>query len=296
MGPAYKSWQESGHSNVTCYGCHGALSIPSLLVHKVKALNELRLHVTDDYKKPINVESHLADDEHEMSSDMCNRCHSVTKREVTATEGIIINHEVHEKKDVHCTKCHNRVGHKTANKHLDKEEKEKEEHYEDHMEMKACMKCHTGEKEKGPKECITCHPKDFELKPKNHKQKKFFPDKHVKMASKDTEYCESCHFKNKKCIDCHKVEMPHPSEGWTKIVKEKEHHSKKGKSDLEGCQQCHKEGVDFCDSCHHANNTGKKWIDVHYERVKKQGAAQPCFKCHEALYCAKCHVTIGKKK
>lgn len=294
MKPDVKSWEASSHSNVTCYGCHGAQTIPSLLVHKVKALNELRLHVTKGFEQPINISSELSENEAEMANSICNRCHSVTQRNVTPNKGIIINHKAHEKEGLLCTRCHNRVAHLTADKYIDTEvRKENPEKYKNRMEMRYCMECHTGKEGKGPKECSTCHPKGFELKPDSHLKDDFFPKKHGKIALQDTEYCKSCHFEAKLCVDCHKTEIPHPTTGWVKKVKDTKHHSVDGKADPKSCQLCHK-GANFCDACHHNNKTGKTWISVHFNVVKKQGAATPCFKCHSALMCAHCHVS-GKK-
>ena len=58
-----------------------------------------------------------------------------------------LTHEAHEKTDIKCSFCHNRVGHET-------------EDHENHMNMTWCFEeCHAGEA--FIKDCNVCHTESF---------------------------------------------------------------------------------------------------------------------------------------
>ncbi len=180
--------------------------------------------------------------------------------------------------------CHNRVGHPGL------------AGYENFMAMEGCYReeCHSlSAGAKAPGKCEACHTKQFDLKPKNHKEADFLPPKHAKMAKEDKKYCNMCHL-GKFCQDCHGpgMEMPHPA----KFVKKE--HGQAGKQSPALCQNCHPQ-VQFCTSCHHkgydetqgsfARPEGEKPAQ-HPILVRAKGA-ESCFKCHGPTYCAHCHVT-----
>jgi hypothetical protein len=254
---------------------------------------------------PINADSELAK---EIPSANCQACHSIEQRKITPSQGIIINHQKHRKKNIACTICHNRVAHPDMEKYaeipeaLKKQAKfsktimvtantleggtAKKEYYVNNLKMVACMRCHDGKT--APDKCETCHTKDFDLKPGNHLAVGWLPKNHADLAGKDSQYCASCH-RASYCYSCHKMDMPHPKADWTKGKKE---HVALGRSNPMVCQTCHT-GQYFCDTCHHKGWEPAKgtWVAVHQFTVRDKGATA-CFTCHNPIYCAHCHVRI----
>jgi nitrate/TMAO reductase-like tetraheme cytochrome c subunit len=304
MGPDVRAWKASSHAEVTCYGCHSEGNIAVFVLHKVESLKEIYLHLSDSFEKPINGESHYAK---KMSNEACERCHSLN-RKVTSSPGVIINHKKHEEEGVTCVTCHNRVGHPDMKGYREEKKPAADakvepvslkpgvespilvegKPYENYMEMRACMSCHTGAKGKGPSKCETCHPANFELKPADHSDPNWRPPVHAEKAKADMGNCLSCH-KQEFCTDCHGVEMPHPEITW------KNEHSKLGQSSPQSCTLCHPQAK-FCDACHHDYDPAKAaWLStqpgasLHMPVVREKGA-EGCFKCHKPTYCARCHV------
>jgi nitrate/TMAO reductase-like tetraheme cytochrome c subunit len=176
------AYEHSTHSEVSCMACHmpaGATPI-EFIFHKSEALGELYLTVTDQFELPLNAESHVA---RTMPSEQCTQCHDMEKREATPSEGVIIDHAIHEENGVACAICHNRVAHnedfQLTLKSPDGEPNQKHEVY---GSMTACFRCHTqGLPVSGPKapgDCYACHPKDMQLKPESHLAEGFFPAGH----------------------------------------------------------------------------------------------------------------------
>lgn len=310
------AYNASSHAKVSCMACHMPVgSDPvSFALHKAEALGELYLTVTNQFGLPLNAHSEVA---LEMRPRQCTQCHS-PNRAFTPSPGIIIDHAVHADNRVTCTTCHNRVAH-PENFELALEGNAK---HDDFMEMTACFRCHTQAGEGPPGTCAACHPEDFELKPPSHLQPGFY-DKgrdsagHARLALESREsseasaaapaeegeaeqdrlapvseidYCGTCHA-GSFCTDCHGVPMPHPA-SFT------EGHGGAGKATPQVCANCHAKGTgasaadaEFCNSCHHkGSDPSKTWIDQHFEVVRASGA-QPCFECHESVYCAECHIS-----
>lgn len=323
MQPYTKAFEKSVHSQMSCLACHGGQGVVEFLVHKVKSVKEPYLHLTNSYHKPINGSGELSK---EMDESLCERCHNLAQRKVTARKDLIINHKKHKKKGIACPVCHNRVAHpdvtlydgESENKSLPNSLKivagfEKKQHYPNRMKMRYCMRCHTGEKDdnKGPKECEACHPPKYIKPPKNHQVTGFLHSTstnngkaeeadyeggggqkalHSQMASFDNEYCQACHDDTKFCIDCHKVEMPHPKTKW------KKDHAKIGQESPDKCWTCHGK-QNFCDSCHHDYDPVKgPWVSEtkgksYHPTIVRDRGAEFCFGCHAPTYCAHCHVT-----
>jgi nitrate/TMAO reductase-like tetraheme cytochrome c subunit len=323
MKPYTEAFKRSVHSQMSCLGCHGGQGVAEFGLHKIKSVKEPYLHLTNSYDIPINGQSELSK---EMKPDLCERCHDLTQRKVTAPKNLKIDHAKHKEHGITCPVCHNRVAHPNVTGYEGQPTKsslpqnlklvagfEKNRYYPDRLKMRYCMRCHTGEKgkNKGPKECKVCHPARYEKKsPQNHKVPGFKfsestgnPDAtpanyqpgnddkkalHAQMAIYDKEYCLSCHEEKKFCYNCHQVEMPHPKK-WNK------QHGEIGKAGPEKCVMCHG-SVNFCDSCHHKYDPSKgKWISdvkgesLHPNVVRERGASF-CFECHDPIYCARCHV------
>ncbi|MDH4139467.1 MAG: NapC/NirT family cytochrome c [Coriobacteriia bacterium] len=183
---AIAGYNASSHSEVSCMACHMPVNANPIIfiIHKAEALGELYLTVTDNFEIPLNAESHYS---LELKSKQCTQCHS-SNRNVTPSDGIIINHVIHEEEGVGCTLCHNRVAHnedspESEPKLKDPTTGEVGHKHPNFMEMTACFRCHGLEAgSDAPGACSACHPADFELKPPSHFERDFYPAGHAEMA------------------------------------------------------------------------------------------------------------------
>lgn len=161
------SYNASSHSQVSCLACHEPVngSPVSFIMAKLRSATELVPAMTRTFELPLNKGSALALSRQEMGDDHCLQCHS-TNRLVTASPGIIINHEVHTKAGITCTTCHNRIAHSETGITLTLPGNAK---HADFMKMGACFRCHdlSGAK-KAPGTCRTCHTPEFKLTPASH--------------------------------------------------------------------------------------------------------------------------------
>ncbi|MDO8964485.1 MAG: NapC/NirT family cytochrome c, partial [Coriobacteriia bacterium] len=265
------AYEASSHSEVSCMACHEPVNANTVvfILKKMKALGELYLTVTGNYELPLNAGSALALNEEEFGSDMCTQCHSAN-RPVTPSPGIIIDHKVHEEKEISCTTCHNRVAHNevAAPPKLISPNGEPSKAHPNFMKMDACFRCHDVDgKKKATGACGACHTPDFKLVPETHEVKTWFPKGHAEAADKAEEkvkeeekeaeklkeegvsadlatpvnYCATCHSKEKFCNSCHGMEMPHPEEFKTKS------HPEVAKKAFDKCVMCHEpDKTQFC--------------------------------------------------
>jgi nitrate/TMAO reductase-like tetraheme cytochrome c subunit len=299
------SYSHSSHDKVSCISCHMPVnSTPvQFMMHKVEALGELYLTVTNQYELPLNAGDKLALDKSKMPSEQCTQCHDMANRKITPSPGIIINHDIHAKNGITCTYCHNRVAHKEDFK-LTLPGNEK---HGDFMQMEACFRCHTLTPDKKTQlgltatgKCSACHTPGFELKPASHLEAGFFPKGHGQLAKADKTYCLMCHNEQQFCYGCHALPMPHPADF-------KKGHGDLGKSEPQVCAKCHGQGksadgtLAFCDNCHHKGSVPNiPWVSLtpgvpnQHPNVVKQNGATACFTgsggCHNPVFCAQCHV------
>lgn len=297
------AYQRSAHNMVSCMSCHEPVNADpvTFTLKKAKALGELVLTVSNNYELPLNAESHLAENAEEMGSERCTQCHSAN-RVITPGPGIVINHEIHEQNDIHCTMCHNRVAHVEDFELalVDPQSGEPNQPHEDFMQMEGCYRaegCHgleTGYR--APGECSRCHPAGFDLKPEDHDVAGFYEaggdsSGHWELKAERPEYCRICHLESRFCTDCHGVVMPHPAD----FI---DTHGAEGKATPAVCANCHAKGqkttdavgTEFCNGCHHKDSDpSKPWIPQHFAAVRESGA-EGCFDCHDPTYCSACHV------
>jgi hypothetical protein len=300
------AYNRAPHAQITCMACHMPVNANAVtfMLHKVEALGELYLTLTDKFELPLNPESEVG---MEMPSEICTQCHSVNRR-FTFTPGLIMNHSKHAAEGINCTKCHNRTAHLEDFRLVGKSPNGEPTHkHEMWVSMESCFRCHNlNPNVKGmeglnaPGKCETCHPADFELKPPNHFTADYGTTGHPALRKlKGPEYCYMCHDKVTFCNKCHGVEMPHPST-WQKD------HSTQLKdapmSALVVCRRCHP-GLNFCNDCHHGKAIGTTydpnvpWLKAHPPIVKaaeKEGK-EPCKQCHPESYCSNCHVNAAAR-
>lgn len=178
------AYNRSTHSQVACMACHMPVqSDPvTFILHKAEALGELYLTVTGNFELPLNGESHVS---LTMGSNQCTQCHNLGNREVTPSNGVIIDHEVHAEVNAACSTCHNRVAHKEDFELTltDPATGEPNQKHQDFMSMTACFRCHDLEEgAAAPGTCAACHPADFNLVPASHREGDFYPKGHAEMA------------------------------------------------------------------------------------------------------------------
>jgi len=300
------AYDRSSHRMVSCMSCHEPVNADPITftLYKAKALGELVLTVTNNFEIPLNADSHLALDAGHMGSEQCTQCHSLETRVVTPSKGIIIDHAVHEENEIHCTVCHNRVGHNEGGDWepvlTDPSSGERSHKHQNFMSMTACFRCHTltGEAPEGgieaPGKCSACHPADFDLKPANHKEAGFYPEGHAKLAVAPLDRYTG---------------RPVPGEEAesSKETTAAEHGSEEGKEGKEGeshvlelvkvtevdyCNTCHLDT--FCMDCHGMEMPHPEEFKAKTHPSVAASKPEKCDLCHQTskndfLFCNSCH-------
>lgn len=279
-----RAYEHSTHSQISCMACHMPVDGNPLvfMLHKMEALGELAQAVTNNYELPLNKEDEVA---LKMSSTQCLQCHDESKRKVTPTVGLRINHQIHSEKGVNCTVCHNRVAHKEDFQPTltDPKSGERNQKHANFMTMTACFRCHTQDAVKGapPGQCFLCHTTEFPLLPASHQDPKFFPKGHGRLAAKE------------------ETRAPWLNAVETTPGLAAEAGEESGKQELEGeslrkideinqCSTCHARA--FCTDCHGVPMPHPKNFQKTHGAF---GRANPqvCTKCHgfNADFCSNCH-------
>jgi nitrate/TMAO reductase-like tetraheme cytochrome c subunit len=317
------AYEASTHSEISCMACHEPVNADTItfLLAKAKSGLEVIPTVRQTFELPLNPGSALAlKGGKEMGSQQCTQCHS-KNREVTPSEGIIIDHAIHEEKGVWCTVCHNRVAHNEVAappKLINPDGKTPNKPHPNFMKMDGCFRCHDLEgKKTAPGACSACHTATFPLKPANHLKEDFYPKGHAELAKEKHEeylevekeakvleeegiqkelaapvdYCATCHIKSKFCDACHGMAIPHPTE-----FKEKSH-PEVVKTAAAKCAMCHGDlaTTTFCNDCHHGSKVGwtfdakVPWKNQHATAVTKNGIDKCFVTCHDQKFCLDCH-------
>ncbi|MCL4500180.1 MAG: NapC/NirT family cytochrome c [Chloroflexi bacterium] len=317
------AYEKSAHANVQCIACHIPSNMPDFAVHKVEALGELKDAVMGTYPWPINPKSELST---AIPNDNCDICHSIEKRKVTPTAGIIINHKVHLDKGIKCAYCHNRVAHpnltvkvtdeqlaklkeeaaKTAGAEGGKKGKSGEEgrrvnevkvvngqfSYINMISMEGCTRCHTQEANaKAPGKCSTCHTAGFDLKPKGHEQYSWLHPVNGQRAAHSREAKANLQYckechAQKFCQDCHGLETMPHPESFKVAVNGRAQHAEIGQANPQVCRKCHTQ-ENFCTACHHKDGYS---ATTPWVGAKGTPMAHPgVVKTKGAETCFKCH-------
>jgi len=314
------AYDNSSHSKISCMACHMPVNADPItfVLHKAEALGELYLTATGKYEIPLNGESHLA---LEFNPNNCVQCHS-ENRVITASAGIIIDHAVHEEKEVTCTMCHNRVAHNEDGiefVNTDPASGELNGGHVDFMTMTACFRCHGLEAgSEAPGECAKCHPKGFELKPPSHMEAGFYPKKHAELALEAQAVVDEAAAEGEEGEEGEaseegtEGEEPEESEESTETsslgVEEAAASSGEenpwaeempGVHEVNYCSTCHKES--FCTNCHGMEMPHPAEFKEPKDPKDPQGhpalsktKADKCDMCHQTkktnfLFCNNCH-------
>ena len=283
------AYEHSPHSEISCMACHMPVNANPVvfLLHKAEALGELYMTVTNKFELPLNAESEVA---LTMKSTQCTQCHDETKRTVTPSEGLKINHAVHAEKSVTCTICHNRTAHVEDFKLalVDPASKRPNRRHEDFMKMTACFRCHTQDyagTDKPTGACEACHTPGFELKPPSHLVDGFMPKGHGALGA--AEESRTLAASNYSWLNGSSTETSTEGEGAEETKKE-------GGSETLGESLPRVESINECSTCHKQ----KFCIDCHggvpmphpADFKDKHGALGKA----EPKSCAKCHGSGGE--
>ncbi|RXJ01678.1 cytochrome C [Anaerobacillus alkaliphilus] len=297
MTPQALTWEVSSHSSVECKDCHVAPGIENLVDAKVGGLRELYHTVTDSYVAPIRMPSLIPD-------ESCLRCHNMRTRDVSASGDILIDHQIHQEKEIKCVTCHDGVAHgKISEKRVTYKSdydrwntKVAERFMADKKyqrpNMEKCMDCH--ELRNAPLTCETCH--STEMLPDDHREERFKKGEHGLTASENLMYCESCHsYMSKKVI---------------KEFQEKTHYEKYTQQDANEKKLTVKQYAKtntFCIDCHSERPTSHKsatFFLKHGNNANKE--SENCFTCHDnskfsespvtKVTCATCHPSSHQRE
>jgi hypothetical protein len=242
------AYNHSTHSRITCMACHMPVAANPVIfmMHKMEALGELAMTLTDNYPLPLNGEDEVA---LTLPSTQCTQCHSMTNRKATPESGLKIDHDVHAKKGVNCTVCHNRIAHNEDFPLQLKNPKTglPNKKHPNFITMTACFRCHGQEAgSPAPGACTTCHTKDAQSKPTSHLQADWTSKAHGEVAK---EALTEVQAKLKEAGDT-TVTVERKSE-WTKSdpnSKETIGQRLVPVGEVFECTTCH--AAKFCDDCH----------------------------------------------
>lgn len=158
----------SAHAEISCMACHYPANMDpaKFAIDRADKLLDVYPTVTGDFPMPLNEYSRIA---LKMDPGTCTQCHTPV-RKVTASPGMIIDHDVHSERGITCTVCHNRTAHAlTTPLSLPNNR-----YPEDFMTMRACFRCHAvgatspAPEFKAPGNCTMCHKPTFDLRPASH--------------------------------------------------------------------------------------------------------------------------------
>lgn len=195
MKPELYTWQASSHSQVLqCVGCHAPPGTLKKMKYKLFTVKEWYAAITGDYGILIQSTAPIPD-------QVCNKCHDMSKREVTPSGDLIIPHTKHAEKAVNCTSCHSGIAHgniaeKKVTFRTDYgkwDESLGQRFMSDEKsvrpDMDTCMSCH--KVRKAPLNCSACH--ETSMIPETHTDKTFKAGGHGKIPSEEIINCDSCH-------------------------------------------------------------------------------------------------------
>jgi hypothetical protein len=260
---ATRTWEESRHAAVSCYGCHAAPGVSGALGASLSGVSGL-------------VFTHTRGSQGTTFDAGCLGCHG-SIREGVVEGTVLMQHSDVIDAGMNCVTCHPTVGHATP----DADEAIPVSTARiDRSTMSVCLTCHDGVK--AASACEACHaerPLDV-------------------AASSDlsgvTELgvtCDGCHAAETevRCVECHGLELPHPAT----FLRQ---HAGMSADDPGLCARCHEMAVastaDAC-ACHtevNVHGTYSEWFPVHGPAAQQTGPGG-CL-CHGPIFCGKCHDTL----
>ncbi len=295
------AYRHSSHVNVSCLSCHMPVNASPVvfMMHKVEALGELYLTLSNKFPLPLNAEDEVA---LIMGAEQCTQCHNPANRIVTPSSGMKIDHNKHSAKNIPCTVCHNRIAHKEdfAMTLTQPATHQKNRTHDNFMLMTACFRCH-GQEDNSPAlgACTACHTADYPLKPASHFDPAFFPKGHAGMAkSAEETVTEALKEANIATV------TPEVKSEWKQTGGSKETLGQKliPVKAVFYCGTCHRQ--EFCTNCHgtpipHSDEfkAPKQAGDPLGHPAQSKVIGAKCLMCHgdnnKTNFCRDCH--HGKK-
>ena len=314
QGDAVAAYDNGAHNKVSCLTCHEPINADplSFTYRKVEAgvIGAYEL-ATTTYALPLNATSHLALNQSKFagfSDDHCTQCHTLENRKITPSEGLIINHDAHTDRDIHCTACHNRVGHPEEDIEIGTVNPvtgDRAAYHADFMSMTACFRCHTlteespsGAEFKAPGTCSACHPADFDLKPANHDETGFYPKGHADLAMMEVD-----HFTGRPAENIIRP-VAHGEPYESAVATAGAGHEEEGGheedpdvlavvpvQDVDYCATCHVKAT-FCDGCHGMEMPHSEEFETKTHPEVAATQIDKCELCHQqstTFFCDSCH-------
>jgi len=326
QGDAVAAYDNGSHNKVNCLTCHEPVNGDpiSFAYRKVEAgvIGAYEL-ATTTYALPLNATSHLALNRSKfagMSDDHCTQCHTLENRKITPSDGIIINHNAHTDRDIHCTACHNRVAHPEGDIEImtvNPVTGDRAAYHADFMSMTACFRCHTltdespsGAEFKAPGTCSACHTADFDLKPANHDEAGFYPAGHADLAMMEVDHASGRPAEDIIRPVAHgepyESAVSHFDEEWAtegEGDEEEGGHEEGGHEedpevlavvpvqDVDYCSTCHIENT-FCLGCHGMEMPHSEEFETKTHPETAATMIDKCEFCHQqstTYFCDNCH-------
>lgn len=288
MKPEYYTWKASTHAEVDCVNCHKDPGVKQIAKAQVNgAVKNIR-------KEAITTAAIIRMTK-EIPNSACEKCHDMSKRQVSASGDLIIPHDRHIEKKIKCTQCHNNVAHgKIADRNMtfktdyDKwDSKVGQAAMADlkftRPSMQTCMDCHIARKI--TTKCEACHATG--MVPKSHKTADF-KTTHGIIAKNDLE----------KCNSCHKYMSAAALEGYedTSIVDQYLNPDQKTSNKNEHTYA--KENT-FCQNCHKKRPASHAVSFIGNHGTLANQNQEKCYTCHDpnrtntssnnTINCATCH-------
>lgn len=290
MKPEFYSWQASSHGQIQCVACHKLDDYQTYLSSGKRVL----LAVTGTYTDPIRTLKPIDD-------KVCERCHNMTKRQVSPNGDVIIPHNVHKGEKVTCVRCHKTVTHgdiseRKVTYRTDYSDWNSEfgktvmttDFYRPRMDT--CMRCH--KVRNGPLDCRACHR--TRMLPVSHKKPEFVKKAadHGKLALDKLQYCDSCHgymseaqftnFQEKSALD--------------KFFTGKPTETKKDQFTIDNeyrTTTSYAKTNEYCKKCHRVKpaSHNETFINSHGARAKIN--KKTCFVCHDDKTSNNSNVKVG---
>lgn len=278
MQPESLTWEASNHSQFQCEVCHRGPGLLGFLGYRVHLIKEKLFYNEDSASEQIKLKKPISD-------SVCNKCHAMDNRRVTAASDTIISHVKHDKKGVACITCHAGVAHgrivergmtkkidsadwtpATANEQMDAQYTT--------PRMEICLNCHA--ERQISTTCSLCHS-DYPI-PVSHKPASW-KVKHGLVARQDFKPCNLCHvYTLRQPVDLLAITLP----GYIRANS--------------FCANCHLQKPD--------SHKNANFREIH-GRTAKVKTTQNCFVCHDLnqpkvevkggprfknkIYCNKCH-------
>lgn len=236
------------HARISCMACHMPVNASPVvfMLHKMDALRELYMAVTNTYELPLNPEDEVS---LTMPEGQCTQCHNLSNRPVSPSSGFKIDHKAHSQKGVACPICHNRIGHNenfplTLSNPKNGEPNRKHPNF---MKMAACFRCHGQEPgSPAPGLCSVCHRDGADLVPPTHLAANWVDKAHGERAKEANTEVLATHKETEE-----PTATPELKSEWMKpAVGSKETTGQRlvAVGSVYECGMCHVKR--FCDDCH----------------------------------------------